>query len=126
MAQGFRIATFNLENLDDRPGLVPTIEERIRVLRPQLLRLEADILCLQEVNAQEAKGEDRRRLAALGKLLARTPPAPLPPSVLAPPTPAGPPRSGTPSPPPPAAPGISTRWPFFTLAERCSIWYAVM
>ena len=73
MAQGFRIATFNLENLDDRPGLVPTIEERIRVLRPQLLRLEADILCLQEVNAQEAKGEDRRRLAALGKLLAGTP-----------------------------------------------------
>jgi hypothetical protein len=42
-----RIATFNLENLDDKPGKKPTLTERIAVMRPQLLRLKADILCLQ-------------------------------------------------------------------------------
>ena len=47
-----RIATFNLENLDDRPDLDPPLEARIAVLRPQLLRLKADILCLQEVDGQ--------------------------------------------------------------------------
>ena len=43
-----RIATFNLENLDDGPGLTPLLADRIRVMRPQLLRVNADILCLQE------------------------------------------------------------------------------
>ncbi|MGB8273758.1 MAG: endonuclease/exonuclease/phosphatase family protein [Alphaproteobacteria bacterium] len=73
MTRAFRIATFNLENLDDRPGLEPSIEERIRVLRPELLRLKADILCLQEVNAQEAEKHGPRRLLALDKLLHGTP-----------------------------------------------------
>jgi hypothetical protein len=29
-----RIATFNLENFDDRPGQAPTLAERIAVMRP--------------------------------------------------------------------------------------------
>src|ERR1700688_2559221 len=36
-----RIASFNLESLDDRPDLVPRLEERIAVLQPQLTRLAA-------------------------------------------------------------------------------------
>lgn len=35
----------------------PTLEERIKVLRPQLERLQADILCLQEVFTQEETGQ---------------------------------------------------------------------
>jgi endonuclease/exonuclease/phosphatase family metal-dependent hydrolase len=67
-----RIATFNLENLDDKPGKKPTLAERIAVMRPQLLRLKADILCLQEVNGQETAGEPRR-LLALERLIEGTP-----------------------------------------------------
>lgn len=58
-----RIATFNLENLDDKPGQKPTLQERIAVMRPQLQRINADILCLQEVNGQEEAGHPRRLLA---------------------------------------------------------------
>ena len=47
-----RLATFNLENLDDAPDGAPPLAERLRILRPQLERLAADVLCLQEVNAQ--------------------------------------------------------------------------
>jgi endonuclease/exonuclease/phosphatase family metal-dependent hydrolase len=68
-----RIATFNLESLDDHPGLKPPLDERIAVLRPQLLRLEADIVCLQEVNGQKPPGGGPRRLAALDRLLETTP-----------------------------------------------------
>jgi len=67
-----RIATFNLENLDDKPGKKPTLAERISVMRPQLLRLKADILCLQEVNGQETEGQPRR-LLALERLVEGTP-----------------------------------------------------
>jgi uncharacterized small protein (DUF1192 family) len=49
----FRIATFNLENLDVDSVDGPPLDERIGVLRPQILRLHADILCLQEVNDQK-------------------------------------------------------------------------
>ena len=66
-----RIATFNLENLDDQPGKKPTLDERIALMRPQLLRLRADILCLQEVNGQEEIGQPRR-LLALDRLLEGT------------------------------------------------------
>lgn len=72
MPTPLRIATFNLENLDDKPKELPTLEERIALMRPQLLRLNADILCLQEVNGQEETGQPRR-LLALEKLLAETP-----------------------------------------------------
>ena len=63
-----RIATFNLENLDDRPDLDPPLSERIALLRPQLLRLSADILCLQEVNGQHPEDGGPRRLLALDRL----------------------------------------------------------
>ena len=61
-----RIATFNVENLDE------PITPRINVLRPALERLEADILCLQEVNSQKQPQSSERRLAALDELLEGT------------------------------------------------------
>lgn len=69
----FRIATFNLENLDDRPNQEPSLAARIAQLRPQLLRLDADVLCLQEVNGQRPAGGGERRLIALDRLLETTP-----------------------------------------------------
>lgn len=63
----FRIATFNLENLEDRPGAA--LSDRLPVLRPQLERLDADILCLQEVNARREEGDATRTLHALDILL---------------------------------------------------------
>ncbi|UBF28868.1 endonuclease/exonuclease/phosphatase family protein [Kovacikia minuta CCNUW1] len=71
MSTKLRIATFNLENLDDKPGEQPSLKTRIAVMRPQLIRLNADILCLQEVNGQETSGQ--RQLLALDKLLETTP-----------------------------------------------------
>lgn len=65
------IATFNLENLGDVPGEEPSLETRISLMRPQLLRVDADILCLQEVHGQ---GEnDSRELSALDELIDGTP-----------------------------------------------------
>lgn len=72
MSANLRIATFNLENFDDKPGKKPTLDERIAVMRPQLVRLKADVLCLQEVNGQEEPGQPRR-LLALERLLETTP-----------------------------------------------------
>ncbi len=67
-----RIATFNLENLDEKTDEGdPALEDRIELMRPQLLRLEADVLCLQEVHSQEKRGQ--RRLSALEELLEETP-----------------------------------------------------
>lgn len=56
-----RVASFNLESLD------APVAPRLPMLRPALDRLEADILCLQEVNGQKVGG--RRVLAALDTLL---------------------------------------------------------
>ena len=58
-----RIATFNIENLDF------PIKHRLAVLRPALKRLEADILCLQEVNGQKLPHSSERQLGALEQLL---------------------------------------------------------
>lgn len=67
-----RLATFNLESLGStRPG-APPLDQRIAVLRPQFERLDADILCLQEVNGQPAAGAKARQLAALSALFAGT------------------------------------------------------
>jgi len=66
-----RIATFNLENLDDVRGEKPGLEERIALMRPQLIRVDADILCLQEVHAQEK--DNKRVLSALDEMLKETP-----------------------------------------------------
>jgi endonuclease/exonuclease/phosphatase family metal-dependent hydrolase len=65
-----RIATFNVENLDNGPNVEPTLADRIQVMRPQLLRLRADVLCLQEVHSQGPGGA--RTLAALDELLLGT------------------------------------------------------
>lgn len=62
-----RIATFNVENLDEPLG------PRAHVLRPALARLSADVLCLQEVNGQHIRGEPERRFLALDALTAGTP-----------------------------------------------------
>ncbi|MGL5080570.1 MAG: endonuclease/exonuclease/phosphatase family protein [Microcoleaceae cyanobacterium] len=75
MSNSLRIATFNIENLDDKPSKSqsePTFEERIAVLRPQLKRLNADILCLQEVHSQK-EADGQRQLRALDRLLQETP-----------------------------------------------------
>jgi hypothetical protein len=53
MSIKLRIATFNLENFDNKSGQKPSLDERIAVMRPQLLRLNADIICFEEVNGQE-------------------------------------------------------------------------
>jgi endonuclease/exonuclease/phosphatase family metal-dependent hydrolase len=72
-----RLATFNLESLDlgpERGGKAHVdFAARAAVLRPDLERLAADVLCLQEVNAQHVPGEAGRRLVALDKLIAGTP-----------------------------------------------------
>jgi endonuclease/exonuclease/phosphatase family metal-dependent hydrolase len=72
MNKRLRIATFNVENLDDHPGQKPDLKTRISILRPQIERLRADVLCLQEVNAQRVRGSKRRELSALDALLAQT------------------------------------------------------
>ncbi len=69
----FRLATFNLENLDDGPRADPPLDQRIPVLRPQLERLHADVLCLQEVNAQKDRASGPRVPRALDRLLEATP-----------------------------------------------------
>ena len=63
----FRIATFNLENLGG--GRSADISDRLPILRPQIQRLNADILCLQEVNARREAGSTARTLHALDVLL---------------------------------------------------------
>jgi endonuclease/exonuclease/phosphatase family metal-dependent hydrolase len=69
---GVRIATFNLENFDETPaGQRPSLAERIALMRPQIVRLRADIACFQEVNGQERPGQPRA-LLALAELLAGT------------------------------------------------------
>lgn len=68
-----RLATFNLESLDLPPKAPLPLEQRAEILRPALMRLRADVVCLQEVNAQHVPGQSERRLLALDQLLARTP-----------------------------------------------------
>ena len=69
MAQRLRLATFNLESLDEGPDAAVPFAERAGALRPQLQRLDADILCLQEINAQRSAPKKPRQLAALENLL---------------------------------------------------------
>lgn len=67
-----RVATFNLENLDEpRKGGVP-LEERIAILAPQLVGLRADVLCLQECSARSAH-HGVHELRALERLVEGTP-----------------------------------------------------
>ncbi|MGI9412270.1 MAG: endonuclease/exonuclease/phosphatase family protein [Hyphomicrobiales bacterium] len=64
-----RIASFNVENLTDRPSADVPLAARLDILRPQLERLDADILCLQEVDASKDPAGGGRRLSALETLL---------------------------------------------------------
>lgn len=68
-----RLATFNLESLDDSPKARVDFAARAAVLRPALERLDADLVCLQEVNAQHVPGVRERQLHALDRLLDGTP-----------------------------------------------------
>ena len=72
MEYKLKIATYNLENFDDKPEQNPTLAQRIALMKPQLMRLDADILCLQEVNGQEIEGEPRQ-LLALQEFISGTP-----------------------------------------------------
>lgn len=67
-----RLASFNLENFGGRPGEM-TLKQRLAVLRPQLLRLNADVLCLQELHGARPPEGGPRRLLALEALIAGTP-----------------------------------------------------
>ena len=51
-----RIATFNLENLDDTPGQEPTLNKRIALMRPQLLRFRWDAM-YRGIAPQERLGQ---------------------------------------------------------------------
>lgn len=66
-----RIATFNVENLDEPRKHGVSLDERIAVLRPQLVALRADVLCLQEVNAQDRR-DPHHALRALDRLVEGT------------------------------------------------------
>ena len=71
-----RLATFNLENLGTAPEGSDARAAQITSLRPQIERLQADVLCLQEVNAgavTAADGGRERALPALDALLDGTP-----------------------------------------------------
>lgn len=73
-----RIATFNIENLDfdtDPPKASDApFETRVKIIRPMLERLRADIICFQEVHGQKPpQGETGpRTLRALSTLLEHT------------------------------------------------------
>jgi endonuclease/exonuclease/phosphatase family metal-dependent hydrolase len=67
-----RLATFNLESLDYDPADPDWFEARAAALRPVLEELQADVLCLQEVNARRQPGEAARSLPGLRKLMAES------------------------------------------------------
>ncbi len=69
MSEGFRIATYNVESLDDSDG--EAFETRLGGLRAMLGRIDADILCLQEVDAQP-RNRSPRTPRALLRLIDRT------------------------------------------------------
>lgn len=64
-----RLATFNVENLDSDD--VPFLQQRVGIMRPQLQRIDADILCLQEVHSEDVNGV--RALEGLDQLIFGTP-----------------------------------------------------
>ncbi len=66
-----RIATFNVESLGEHSSTAAPLAARIATLRPQFTRLDADIVCLQEIDAEDLPGEGRA-LLALDELLAGT------------------------------------------------------
>jgi len=73
MQFSFRLATFNIENLDWSPSREDQFERRIAALAPVLFEISADILCLQEVDAQKRGHHGDRRFLALDRLFAGGP-----------------------------------------------------
>jgi endonuclease/exonuclease/phosphatase family metal-dependent hydrolase len=73
MPNPFRLATFNLENLECSSVRDAAFERRLGVLKPLLGELAADVLCLQEINAQKTADHEGRRFLALDRLLAGGP-----------------------------------------------------
>jgi len=67
-----RIASFNVENLSDAPDTDVPLAARLDSLQPQLARMEADILCLQEVDATREGSSGNRRISVLDPLLEGT------------------------------------------------------
>jgi len=67
-----KVATFNIENLDyeEEPGNT-SFQERLIPLRQMLKRINADILCLQEVHSQKNE-DDIKILDALMELIEGT------------------------------------------------------
>lgn len=68
-----RLATFNLESFGSDRFDPETLAPRLTALRPRLCELEADIVCLQEVNAQKVSGASIRQFLALDRLITGTP-----------------------------------------------------
>lgn len=66
-----RLLTYNLESLGERSG-APPLDARVAVLRPRLVGMAADVLCLQEIDGQRSlKGRPREPLA-LRKVIEHT------------------------------------------------------
>ncbi len=63
-----RIATFNVENLDSNDQ--GALDARIKIMRPQMDRIRADVLCLQECFSEKINGT--RELDGLNQLIAGT------------------------------------------------------
>lgn len=68
----FRLATFNLENLNWAATRQAEFDRRRAALLPLLDALDADVLCLQEVGAQKPRKHGARDYLALDRLLAGT------------------------------------------------------
>lgn len=68
-----RLATFNLENLDWAAAHPDAFARRRSALLPILERLDADVLCLQEIDAQKIHKRGARAYLALDRLVAGTP-----------------------------------------------------
>lgn len=64
-----RLATFNLENLNWSRAHQDAFDRRLAVLRPIFDALDADVLCLQEVDAQKRHKHADREYIALDMLL---------------------------------------------------------
>lgn len=72
MTASFRLATFNLENLDWSRTHDMEFGRRMAVLQPILNELAADVICLQEVAAQKSPLHQERRYLALDRILCGT------------------------------------------------------
>lgn len=73
MSGKLTIATFNVESLDDDERGVADFGARVEALRGKLLALGADVVCLQEVDAQRVDKRGPRLLRALERVLESTP-----------------------------------------------------